>query len=295
MSRSPLRALAALVAAALLLLTVSAAAQAQSGARIVALTPFTANVLVALGVRPVAIGSLPSGETRVSKRLRDVKRLALSHTSGGPNLEQLALLNPELVLSAPVWQKSANGMKELGVRVVMSDPQKVSDIPRQTTFIGSVVGRRKEAERFAEQQRRSIRAAQKKIKRRPKVLVVLGVGRQTLAFLPNSWGGDLVISAGGRLLTQGLTDGKASIDGFAPLQAEAVLKANPDVIIAVPHGNTQDLPKVVSYLRTNPAWQGTKAQRNGRIYVSTDNSLLQPWETAATSIYDVQTKFLRNR
>jgi len=47
--------------------------------------------------------------------------------------------------------------------------------------------------------------------------------------------------------------------------------------------------------KENPAWKGTKAQRNGRIYVSTDNSLLQAWETAATSIADVQTKYLKNR
>lgn len=292
MSRRPLRALVALAAAAAVLLLSASAAQA---ARIVALTPFTANTLMALGVKPVAIGQLPSGETRISKRLKDVKRLALSHNTGGPNLEELALLNPQLVLSSPVWQKSAAGMKGMGIRVVMSDPQKVSDIARQTQLIGSVVGRSKEATRFAAQQRRSIRAAQSKIKRHPKVLVVLGIGRQTLAFLPNSWGGDLIKAAGGRLLTQGLTDGKISIDGFAKLQAEAVLKANPDVIIAVPHGNTQDMGKVVSYLKSNPAWKGTNAQRNGRIYVSTDNSLLQPWETAATSIYDVQTKFLRNR
>lgn len=285
------RRLAAALAAALLLCLVATGAAQASSQRIVALTPFTANTLMALGVKPVAIGALPSGETKISKRLKGVKSLMLNHTTGGPNLEELAVLNPQLVLSAPIWNKSANGMRELGMRVVMSDPQRVADIPRQTEFIGQVVGRRREAVRYAAMQRKNIKVAQSKIKRRPRVLVVLGVGRRTLAFLPETWGGDLVTAAGGRLVTAGM---KGS-GGFAPISAETILQKNPDVIIAVPHGNTKDLGKVVSFLRGNPAWKGTKAHRNNRIYVSTDNSLLQAWETAATSIYDVQTKYLRNR
>lgn len=277
--------------AATLLLCLTAASAAQASNRIVALTPFTANTLMALGVKPVAIGALPSGESKISKRLKGVKQLMLNHTTGGPNLEELAVLNPQLVLSAPIWNKSAQGMRELGMRVVMSDPQRVADIARQTEFIGQVVGRRKEASRYAAFQRKNIEVAQSKIKSRPRVLVVLGVGRRTLAFLPETWGGDLITSAGGRLVTAGMR----GTGGYAPISAETILQKNPDVIIAVPHGNPNDIGKVVSFLKSNPAWKGTKAQRNNRIYVSTDNSLLQAWETAATSIYDVQTKYLRNR
>lgn len=280
----------ALLATLLLVLAASAAAQAATP-RIVALTPFQANTLMALDVKPVAVGALPSGDTKVSKRLKGVKRLALNHTTGGPNLEELALLNPQLVLSAPIWNKSAAGMRELGIRVVMSDPERVADIARQTEFIGQLVGRRREAASYAALQRRNIKVAQSRIKRNPRVLVVLGVGRRTLAFLPETWGGDLVTAAGGRLVTEGMS----GTGGFAPISAETILQKNPDVIIAVPHGNPSDIGKVVSFLKTNPAWKGTKAQRGNRIYVSTDNSLLQAWETAATSIYDVQTKYLRNR
>lgn len=282
--------LAALAAALLLSATLAGPARA-ADQRIVALTPFTANTLMALGVEPIAIGALPSGETKISKRLKGVKRLMLNHSTGGPNLEELALLNPSLVLSAPIWNKSAGGMKDLGIRVVMSDPQRVDDIARQTEFIGQVIGKRKEAERYAAQQRRHIKVAKSRARRHPRVLLVLGVGRRTLAFLPSTWGGDLITAAGGRLVTAGMSGS----GGYVPISAETILQKNPDVIIAVPHGNPQDIGKVVSFLKSNPAWKGTKAQRNGRIYVSTDNSLLQAWETAATSIADVQTKYLKNR
>lgn len=290
MSRRPLRALAALVAAALLLLTVSAAAQAQSSPRIVALTPFTANALAGLGVKPVGVGQQLGGHIKLAKGLKGAKELTLSHPLG-PNLEELALLNPQLVLSAPTWRKGTQGMKELGIRVVEIEPTKVDDVPRQTEFIGSLVGRRARAKQLADEQRRHIAAAKKKAKRKPTVLLVLGVGRKPYAFLPSSWGGDLVKAAGGRLLTQGLSGS----GGFASISDEIVVKRNPDVIIAVPHGTPSNIPAITDYLRSNPAWKNTKAARNNRIYVSTDNTMLQAWTSAAQSIYDVQTRFLRNR
>ena len=76
--------------------------------RIAALTPFTANTLAELGVRPVAIGQTLGGHDRFDPRLRGVPTLALSHPNG-PNLEQLAVRNPQLVLSAPIWRKGEAG------------------------------------------------------------------------------------------------------------------------------------------------------------------------------------------
>ena len=287
MSRRPLRALAALLAAALLTLAAASGAQA---ARIVALTPFTANTLAGLGVRPVAIGQQLGGRDRLVKALRGTKTLTLAHPLG-PNLEQLALLNPQLVLSSPTWHKGSQQMRDLGMRVAEIEPTRVADVPRQTEFIGSLVGRRKQAKRLADQQRAHVKAAKKAAKRHPTVLLVLGVGRRPQAFLPSSWGGDLVKAAGGRLLTQGLSGS----GGFAPISDEVIVKRNPDVIIAVPHGTPKNIPQITKFLRSNPAWKHTKAARNKRVYVSTDNTLLQAWTSAARSIYDVQTKFLKNR
>ena len=122
------------------------------------------------------------------------------------------------------------------------------------------------------------------------MLVILGIGRVPYAFLANSWGGDIVSRAGGRLLTDGLRAG----DGFARISNETVVKRNPDIIIAVPHGSPKDMPRLAAYLRSNPAWRSTKAARKGRIYVSTGNSLLQPWTDVGRTIRDIRTKYLHN-
>lgn len=281
----------ALLAAALVLATLVAAAPAAEAApkRIVALTPFSANTLAGLGVRPVGIGQVLGGKNRFASNLRGVKTLTLSHPNG-PNMEELALLNPQLVLSSPTWAKGAKTMRDLGIKVVNSDPVDVADAVTQTATIGRLVGRADSGKQLAARLKRQVASARKGIRKRPRTLVVLGVGRTPFAMLPNSWGGDIVSKAGARLVTGGVS----SRSGFARISDETILKANPDVIVAIPHANASDIPAVTKFLKANPAWKDSKAVRNGRLYVSTDNSLLQANTDIADVIRTVRRAYLKN-
>src|SRR5215213_4334248 len=104
----------------------AASAGAATPKRVVALTPFTANTLAALGVKPVGIGQTLGGRERLSRRLRGVKTLPMSHPNG-PNLEQLASLNPQLVFNSPTFKKGSVGMRELKIKVVESDPHDIAE------------------------------------------------------------------------------------------------------------------------------------------------------------------------
>lgn len=296
MSRAPFRLrlrrrrLAALLGLLAALAVLATASAAQAKPRVVALTPFTANTLANLDVRPLAVGQTVGGSERISRKLQGVPRLALSHPNG-PSLELVAVLNPKLVLSAPVWRRGNQAIGNLGIRVVELDPRRVADVPTATERIGALVSKPRTAAALAADQRAHVAYARAQAKRHPRVLLVLGVGRASYAFMPNSWGGDVIAQAGGRLLTGGLS----ASDGYARISDEFVVQQNPDVIIAVPHGNASDIPRLTSYLRSNPAWRTTKAARNGRVYVSTDNSLLQAWTSPAQTIGDVQRQYLHNR
>jgi iron complex transport system substrate-binding protein len=294
MSRAPIRPrrarLAALLVAIAAIAVLAAASVAQAKPRVVALTPFTANTLANLDVRPLAVGQTIGGSERISRKLQGVPRLALSHPNG-PSLELLAVLYPKLVLSAPVWRRGNLAIDNLGIRVVELDPRRVSDVPTATERIGALVSKPRTAAGLAADQRAHIAYTRAQAKRHPRVLMVLGVGRASYAFMPNSWGGDVITQAGGRLITGGLS----ASDGYARISDEFVIQQNPDVIIAVPHGNPKDIPRLTSYLRSNPAWSSTKAARRGRVYVSTDNSLLQAWTSPAQTMGDVQRQYLRNR
>jgi iron complex transport system substrate-binding protein len=276
--------LAALLGAVLCLPTTAQAAQ-----RIVALTPFSANTLVKLGVEPVGVGQTLGGKDRLSPKLDGVTVLPLSHPNG-PNLEQLASLDPDLVLSTPTWAKGNESMGDLGIRVLIREPRRVNDAFAQTLAIGSLVGKRRQAKALVESMKKGVARARRGIEEHPTVMLILGVGRTPFAFLSNSWGGDLVRKAGAKLLTGGVE----SDSGFERISDEVVVAEDPDVIIAVPHANEDDIPSLTEYLRTNPAWASTSAVRNGRIHISVDNSLLQAGTDVARTIRRVRRVYLEN-
>lgn len=128
------------------------------------------------------------------------------------------------------------------------------------------------------------------------MLVVLGVGRNTVAFLPNSWGGDIVRYAGGRLITDGLkgTFDAGTPGSFAPLSDEEVLRRNPDVIIVVPHGSAGSLPSTVRFFEDKPGWAPTNAARNDQIHVVDPERLLQASDDPGSVIRWVRKDLLRN-
>ncbi len=294
MSRLRFSALVGFVAA--LCLTVAVAPAGAAGAkssaapkRIVALTPFTANTMAAVKVKPVGIGQILASSSRFDSGLRGVPVLPLSHPSG-PNLEQLAALNPSLVFSSSTWAKGHQAMRSLGIKTRVIDPANVNSVPGRMVKVGRIVGKPKQAKKRAAKVRRQVSKARKGIRKRPSVLLILGVGRTPFAFMPNSWGGDVVRKAGGNLLTSGLS----ANGGFARISDEIVVQRNPDIIIAVPHATEDDIPAISDYLRSNPAWQSTKAVRNNRVYISVDNSLLQADIDVGSTIRRVRNIYLKN-
>lgn len=264
-------------------------ASAQAAPRIVALTPFAANTLAKLGVRPVAVGQTLGGRERISPKLKGVPVLTLSHPNG-PNLEQLASLEPDIVLSSPTWAKGNESMGDLGIEVLIREPRLVRDSYAQTLAIGRLVGKAKAAKELNKSVKKRVAQARKDIESRPRVMLILGVGRTPFVFLPNSWGGDLVTKAGGELLTGGVESGS----GFERISDEVVVAEDPDVIIAVPHAEEDDIPSLAEYLRTNPAWAGTNAVENDRIFISVDNSLLQAGTDIVHTIRRVRRSYLDN-
>jgi iron complex transport system substrate-binding protein len=286
--KSRLAATLPLIAVALCLWAASAAA-ATAPKRIVALTPFAANTLAKLGVQPVAIGQTVGGNERFAPQLKGVKVLPLSHPNG-PNLEQLVSLRPDLVLSTKTWAKGNQAMQNLGIRVLTREPVRVNGVVSKTLAIGALVGKLPEAKRLVARMKEELGKARKGITKRPSVMVILGVGHSPFTFLPNSWGGDLVRKAGAEVLAGGLNSGS----GFQRISDEVVIAEDPEILIVVPHGEPEDIPAITKYFENDPAWGATTAAKEGHIYISTDNSLLQAGPDVAKTIETVRRQYLHN-
>jgi iron complex transport system substrate-binding protein len=280
----------ALAALALLVASLAPAGAGAKGARrIVALSPFAANTLAELGVTPLAVGQTLGGRERLSPKLDRVPVLQLSHPDG-PNLEQLSALHPNLVLSSKTWAKGNEAIEALGIKVEVRDPRSIAGALADTYKIGETVGRKHYARELLKSMRRRIAAAESGIRKHPKVMLILGVGHSPFTFLPNSWGGDIVRAAGGELLTGGVT----SRSGFEQISDEVVVAEDPEVIVALPHADPDDIPALTKFLKDDPAWSSTTAARTGHVYVSVDNSLLQAGTDIAHTIEQVRESYLHN-
>ena len=258
---------------ALLLALHAFAAPAQAAPRVAALTPFSASTITRLGVRPVVLGQTLGGTDQYLASLRGVPVIPLTHPLG-PNMEQLATHNASIVLSSKTWQRGTPAMRRLGMKVYESDPTSVAAVGRETRAIGKVLGRTRAANALATKIENDVRAAQQGIKRRPRVLVILGVGRTPHAMLANSWGGDVVAQAGGQLLTDGLR----SASGIARISDEIVVQRNPG------HHHRRAAREPGQHLaarRVLPVQpelaQHAGRQEQARLRRAPGNSLLQPY------------------
>lgn len=289
----------ALVVALTIALLASGAEAAAKKKRIVALTPFSANTLIAAGVRPAAVGQMAIGQKGFSSKLKRVRRLQLSHPNG-PNMEQIAKLDPDVVLTAAEWRKGSQTMRDLAIQVREMDATTALAVPARARAIGYAYGSKRLTDRLVAKTRREIAYAMKgtkknphPIKHRPRVMMILGVGKTPYVFTNGSWAGSVARAAGAKLLGGALRSSKDN-PGFAQISNETVVAENPDVILAVPHGNSRDVPSIAEAMKNNPAWSSTNAVKNGRVYATMDDALLQPNVDVGHTIKRLRVGFLKN-
>ncbi len=294
----------ALLCAALFLVALAPAAGSAEAAkkknlRIAALTPFSVQTLAKLGVKPVVIGETVTGDAGIPKKFRNIPQIPLSHASNGPNPEQLVQRNVKTVLSERTWNGGHKALEGFGMKVHEFDPTALAQYGAKIKRIGKFVGKQKKAKKLAKSMKKKIRKSTRGITSRPKTLVLLGVGAARYAFLPSSWGGNLFSQAGATLATDGLTaDGGTNLmisGGFAQLSLEEIAVQQPDVIVAIPHGNADDLDEIEDSLREDTWLKDTNAGRNDRIYVTGNNSLLQPDLRVPAVLKMIRGDYLRNR
>ena len=284
-------AIAALLTLVLVVAISGGDATAAKKKKIVALTPFAANSLAYSGTIPTAIGVQAVGNKAGSPKLKRVRKLKLSHPNG-PNMEEIAKIDPDVVLSSSGWSKGNNTMKDLAITVRNMDPANVKQVVPKLKAIGNAYGNKKKAASYAKKVQRQIKYATtgRKITKRPSVLLILGVGRSPNVFLKSSWGASVATAAGADLLGSELSGS----GGFAKVSDEYILAQNPEMIIAVPHGNTKDIPAIQQHYENNPAWSTTRAVQSGNVHVITDDALLQPDTDVGNTIKRLRTQYLKN-
>jgi iron complex transport system substrate-binding protein len=226
--------------------------------RIISLAPSNTEILFALGLgeRVVAVTEYCNYPPEAQEKPK----------IGGfstPNIEKVVALSPDLVLATSIHEKEIiPALEGKGLTIFTLDPKTVDEVLESITLVGEVTGRGETVSRLVEGMRNRIKVVTDKTDNlpeaeKPRVFYITWhdplktPGAETRH-------NELIKMAGGTNIARDLT-------GYATISLEAIIEANPQVIIAgVGMGSGEDLP--LQYVRNEPRLRNVDACINHRVY-----------------------------
>jgi iron complex transport system substrate-binding protein len=225
--------------------------------RIVSLAPHTTELLFAAGGGARIVGAVSYSDyppqARAIPRVGDNKAL---------DLERIVALKPDLIV---VWRhgnalQQLDRLRDLHVPLYFSDPRKLDDIPATIDKLGTLLGTSSVAARASDAFRRDLANLRTRYASRPAVSVFYQVWDHPLMTL----NGDSVMNE-----VIGLCGGHNVFADLKPLvptvSTEAVLAANPEVIVTAKAGETRPehpLPTLDAWRK----WPSITAVARGNLF-----------------------------
>lgn len=277
----------AIVAILVLLLSILSGASSGREAdrlRVVSLAPSSTEILFALGLDDEIVG--------VSQFCNYPSRAASKDEIGTfsePNIEKILWLKPDIIFctgleQAPVITK----LRQLGLRVCVSDPSNLEELFGSIAEIGTLVGRAREARDLVARMKSDVSRVRDAAKtlldgKRRKVFVEIW-HTPLMSGGKGSMIDELITIAGGINIAH---DIKTAYGSFS---SEEVLKRDPDCIVLayMQKGDSVDA------VRSRLGWSSVSAVRNGRIYNDIDpDTLLRPGPRIAHALEELQERIYR--
>ena len=226
--------------------------------RIISLAPSNTKVLFALGLADKVVG--------VTDYCNYPPEALEKPSIGGfstPNIEEVIALSPDLILATSIHEKRIiPQLEERGMTVFALNPKTLDEVLESIILVGEITGQDEEASQLVAEMRNRVKAVTDKTDnlaeaQRPRVFYVtwhdplMTAGSGTLH-------DELIVKAGGINVARDLID-------YADISLEAVIQANPEVIIAgVGMGSGEDLP--FEFAKTEPRLGNVDARINHRVY-----------------------------
>jgi iron complex transport system substrate-binding protein len=226
--------------------------------RIVSLAPSNTEILFALGLADRVVGV-----TDYCNYPPEAKQKPSIGGFSTPNMEKIVALSPDLVLATSTHQKQViPTLEQQGIAVFAVAPKTLDEVLEAITLVGKITGEEKEAAKLVAGMQTRIKAVTDKTSglseaQKPRVFYItwhdplMTAGSGTLH-------DELIRKAGGLNIAENLT-------GYADISLEAVIEANPQVMVAgVGMGTGADAP--FQFALTEPRLGNTDARLHNRVY-----------------------------
>jgi len=226
--------------------------------RIISLAPSNTEILFALGLGDKVVG--------VSDYCNYPSEVQEKPSIGGfstPNIEEVVALSPDLILATSIHEKRIiPQLEEKGMTVFALTPKTLDEVLEAITLAGEITGKEERASGLVAQMRNRIKAVTDKTDSLSQ--------EQRLRVFYLTWHDPLMTCGAGThhdelIRLAGGTNIARELTGYADISLEAVIQANPEVIIAgVGMGSGKDLS--FQYVRTESRLRNVDARINHRVY-----------------------------
>ena len=225
--------------------------------------------LIALGLEDNLVGIEMKADTRGLYKLAAPQIIDLPAVGSGKgvNIEEIAALEPDVVILPLRLSEDAAKLEELGISVILVNPETQKDYEACIRILGVITDKYDEAKALLERCNEVTEAVSEAVKDAEKPSVYLAAGSDYFTTYPAGlYQDDLIAIAGGTNVAAELEgDAKVTVD------AEQLLQWNPDYIFIV-----ADADYTAEDLMADSQLSALTAVQEGRVY--TFPSGIEPWD-----------------
>lgn len=222
----------------------------------------TSYACIALGVQDKLIGIESKAETRSIYQLAALELLELTQVGSLKefNVEAVAALAPELVIMPLKLKDHADTLTELGINVLVVNPESQEELEEMLTLIARATGAEATAEKllaYYTEKLQMVSDVASNVREVQKQTVYMTSNSSLLETAPkNMYQGNLIETAGGINAGENIDD-----DYWTEVSYEDLLVMNPDIIV-LPSGASFSVDDVLG----DAALENVKAVISGMVY-----------------------------
>lgn len=228
-------------------------------ASVATLDPGMLDILVELGAN---VTGRPTLSTSTTEEIEAIQELGNPHE---PSFEQIAAVNPELLIVPPSFMQYASTLEATGTKVAYLNMESIDDIKSTIGKYASLFGKDTIAKEIVGEI--DAKLAEVEVASTQKALIVYGAPGTYLAALDHSLYGDILAKAGGNNIASGLP-AMEKYPSYANLSAEKIVEGNPQLIMLITHADPEMVQEgFEKQMNENAAWKNLDAVKNGQILI----------------------------
>jgi iron complex transport system substrate-binding protein len=206
---------------------------------------------------------------------------------GTPNMEAIASLHPDLILSDTINDASLPSLRSLGYKVLVLNPTSITGIYQDISLVGRATGVTPQSTALIDNMSSSINAITAKIAAAnitvPQKVYYEIWSNPLMSAGSTAWITDVIAKAGGVNIFANVTQ------QWPTVSSETVVEMNPDVILLPTSMGQGVFYGSVAQVEAIPGWNVISAVQNNRVYVIDGDLFSEPGPRVADQVLAVAT------